>query len=290
MSALIGVMGFLGLLTGLILYIASIFSEIPKKVGAIVAGVGFVFINLSNFPKGALYGFFGLLAIVVGVLMLIGYLVREKSVRNPIIVTVIGFICFFGALSTSTEAPNATEETTAEIAKVEETETQEKVEEPEEEVVVEETIEETEKVSEETTDEKEEPAEDVIGIGDTIIVDEVHYVINEVTNAKNVGGTYGKEAISQFTIINLTVQNEQNEAIKVDSDQFQLISGERTYEASGSAGIYANKDYDFFYTEINPGVALTGNIVFDVPADLENLQLRIQNDFWGNKIGIVHLQ
>ncbi|ANU11971.1 hypothetical protein BBH88_17780 [Planococcus antarcticus DSM 14505] len=287
MSTLIGLVGFLGLLTGLILFIASIFSDIPKKVGTIIAVIGFLFINLSNFPKGALYGVFGFLAILVGVIMLIIYLVREKPVKNPIIVIVLGFISFFGALSIPTETSNATQETPIEAA-----ETQGKVEEPEKEVA-EEIIEETEdkeKISEGTTDEKEEPIEDVIGIGDAIVIDDVHYVINEVTSAKNVGGEYGKDAISQFTIINLTVQNEQNEAIKVDSDQFQLVSGERTYEASGSAGIYANKDYDFFYTEINPGVALSGNIVFDVPADLENLQLYIQNDFWGNKTGIVHLQ
>ncbi|WP_223635303.1 DUF4352 domain-containing protein [Planococcus sp. 4-30] len=284
MSYLLGAMGFLGLLTGLILFISSIFTEIPKKLGGIVAVIGFVFINLSNFPKGSLYGVFGFWAIVVGFLMLIIYLAREKPVKNSIIVIVIGFISFFGAVSTSPETTNDTEETT-----VESVEAQEKVDKAEE-VVSEEIIEETEEVSRETTDEKEEPVEDVIGIGDAIVIDDVHYVINEVTNANNVGGEYGKEAISQFTIVNLTVQNEQNEAIKVDSDQFQLVSGERTYEASGSAGIYANKDYDFFYTEINPGVALTGNIVFDVPADLKNLELHIQNDLWGNKTGIVYLQ
>ncbi|MGE6370839.1 DUF4352 domain-containing protein [Planococcus kocurii] len=284
MSALLGIIGFLGLLTGLILFIISIFSDISKKFGAIIAIIGFVFINLSNFPKTALYGLFGFLAIIVGIIMLIVYLAREKPVKNSIIVIVIGFISFLGAVSTPTESTNDKEETTAESVEV-----QEKVNEPEE-VVSEEIIEETEEVSVETTDEKEEPVEDVIGIGDTIVINDVHYVVNKVTSANNVGGEYGKEAISQFTIINLTVQNEQNEAIKVDSDQFQLISGERTYEASGSAGIYANEDYDFFYTEINPGVALTGNIVFDVPADLKNLELHIQNDRWSNDPGIVYLQ
>ncbi|MGM0898309.1 MAG: DUF4352 domain-containing protein [Bacillota bacterium] len=291
MGTFLGVIGFLAMFAGLIVFIVSIFTDIPKRTGGIIAVIGFIFINLSSFPKDALYGLFGFLAIIVGIIMLITYLVREKPVRNSIIVLVLGLVSFIGAFSTSTDAPRAEEEAVLESTEVEaaETETTEEVDETEEEVT-EEITEETEEVIEETTGEKEEPGESVIGIGDTIVVEDIHYVINGVINAQNVGGEYGKDAISQFTIINLTVLNEQNEAVKVDSNQFELVSGERTYEASGSAGIYANEDYDFFYTEINPGVSLTGNIVFDVPADLENLELHIQTGFWGTETGTVHLQ
>lgn len=279
MGIFLGVTGFLTMLAGLIVFILSLFIDIPKKTGGIIAVIGFFFLNISNFPKDALYGIFGFLAIIVGIGMLIASMISKKPLKNSSVVIVIGCLAFFGALSSSTDTPQAKDETTVESAKVDAAEPQEKVDEPVEEEVIEETI-----------DEKEEPIKNVIGIGDKIVVDDVHYVINEVTSAKNVGGEYGEEAKSQFTIINLTVQNEQDEAIEVDSDQFKLVSGDRTYEASGSAGIYANKDYDFFYTEVNPGVSLTGNIVFDIPADLKNLQLHIQNDFWGNETGVVHLQ
>lgn len=280
MSGLIGLFGIFIMLAGLIVFIVSIFTEIPKKIGAIITIAGFILINLSNFPKDALYGILGFIAMIVGLIMLLVSLRAKKPTRISYIVIIVGFLAFSGSISTETEAPQVSDVTTAEPAEAEAVEKSEKDSEPAE---VKEGI-------EATTDEKEEPVEKVIGIGDKLVVEDVHYVINEITTAQNVGGEYGKDAKSQFTIINLTVQNEQNEAIKVDSDQFKLVSGERSYEASGSAGIYANKDYDFFYTEINPGVSLTGNVVFDVPADLENLQLHIQTDFWDTETGIVHLQ
>lgn len=156
-----------------------------------------------------------------------------------------------------------------------------------------------ETATEETTEEApaeeaaEEPAEEPVeeaGIGTEVKVGDVYFTANEVTTATNVGGEYGVTAQSQFTIVNVTVRNEKNEAITVDSSFFKLLSGERTYDSDGTAAIYANEDADFFLTSVNPGVSLTGNVVFDVPADLENPQMQVQTGFFGTETGIINLK
>lgn len=151
---------------------------------------------------------------------------------------------------------------------------------------------ETEAVEEEATEEAAaEPAkEEVVGIGQEVQVGDVFFMVNEVTNATNVGGEYGATAQSQYTIVNVTVRNEKNEAVTVDNNFFKLLSGERTYDSDGTAGIYANEDADFFLTSVNPGVSLTGNVVFDVPADLESPQLQVQTGFFGTETGVINLK
>lgn len=156
---------------------------------------------------------------------------------------------------------------------------------------------ETEATEEEPAEEEpaeEEPAEEAAaetaGIGEEVQVGDVFFTVNEISNATNVGGEYGVTAQSQFTIVNVTVRNEKNEAITVDNNFFKLLSGERTYDSDGSAGIYANEDADFFLTSVNPGVSLTGNVVFDVPADLEAPQLQVQTGFFGTETGVINLQ
>lgn len=147
-----------------------------------------------------------------------------------------------------------------------------------------------EEPAEEEPAEEEAPAAETAGIGQEVQVGDVFFTVNEISNATNVGGEYGVTAQSQFTIVNVTVRNEKNEAITVDNNFFKLLSGERTYDSDGSAGIYANEDADFFLTSVNPGVSLTGNVVFDVPADLEAPQLQVQTGFFGTETGVINLQ
>jgi hypothetical protein len=145
--------------------------------------------------------------------------------------------------------------------------------------------------SEKPKEKKEAPKEEkVAGIGEEIIVGKVHFVVNEISTTDNVGGEYGVNAQSQFLVANVTITNEKDEAITVDSNFFKLKSGKRTYESDGSAGVYANENADFFLTNVNPGVALTGNVVFDVPADLADPQMQVQTGLFGTETGVINLK
>lgn len=195
-------------------------------------------------------------------------------------VWVIVVIILVGAFGGDDEAEKAVEEVTEPAEAVAAEETKEEV-----------TEEKTEEPAEEEAKEEEPPAEEPNpGIGEEIIVGDVHFTVNETSTAQNVGGEYGVDAQSQFLILNVTIQNEKNEAVTVDSSFFKLLSGERTYDSDGTAAIYANDDASFFLESVNPGVALTGNVVFDVPADLENMQLQVQTGFFGTETGLIDLK
>lgn len=137
---------------------------------------------------------------------------------------------------------------------------------------------------------KEEKKVETVGVGEPLKVGDVVFTINSQKKASNVGGQYGQNAKGEFVILNVTVKNEGKEAITTDSSFFKLLSGDITYEADSTAGIYANDDADFFYQSVNPGIEQKGNIVFDIPKDAKDLTVQVQTGMFGTETGVINLK
>jgi hypothetical protein len=137
---------------------------------------------------------------------------------------------------------------------------------------------------------KEEPKEVTVGKGQPLKVGDVTFTVTGTSTATNVGGEYGVKAQGQFLILDVIVKNEGKEAITTDSSFFKLKSGDITYDADGTAAVYANEDNNFFLQKVNPGLENKGKVVFDIPADATNLQVQVQTGFWGTETGVINLQ
>lgn len=141
-------------------------------------------------------------------------------------------------------------------------------------------------------EEKAEPKveEKVAGIGEAITVGGVEFTVHGTKTAENVGGQYGQNAQGTYLILDVTVKNVGNEAITTDSSFFQLKSGEKTFDADGTAGIYANPDTNFFLEQVNPDLSAKGFVVFDVSDEVianTELMLQVQTGFFGTETGAI---
>lgn len=148
---------------------------------------------------------------------------------------------------------------------------------------------------------KEEPKEEEPSykIGDKVTVGDMEYVINEKTTSAKVGPAIAPTAASgKFVIIDVTLKNNGNEAVTVDSNFFKLQQGEKTFEADSMASMSANQgndggiDNSFFLQEVNPDSEISGKVAFDVSkkvADSKDLLLQVQTGFWGTETGIIAL-
>lgn len=146
---------------------------------------------------------------------------------------------------------------------------------------------------------KEEVAEEkTYKIGDKVVVGDMEYVINGKETAAAVGpAAFPTKASGKFVLIDVTLKNNGNEAVTVDSSFFKLQQGEKTFEADTTGSMYANQgddgiDNSFFLQEVNPESEITGKVAFDVSekiADSKELQLQVQTGFWGTETGIVDL-
>lgn len=90
-----------------------------------------------------------------------------------------------------------------------------------------------------------------------------------------------------FLIVNVTVKNIGTEAINTDSSFFKLITPEGA-EYSPSTVIVTDDKY-LLFESVNPGLALTGNILFEVPPGLTGLDLQVQTGYWGTETGLIKL-
>lgn len=175
------------------------------------------------------------------------------------------------------------EEETPTVAKKEEAEKVEVSAEKQEEAKPEEK-------QEEKVEIKEEPK--VPGIGEMIQVGDVEFTVNGVSTAKNVGGEWGSNSQGTYLLVDLSVKNVGNEAITTDSSFFQLKSGDKTFDADSGASIYANPDTNFFLQQVNPDLAATGVVVFDVSDEVianPELLLQVQTGFFGTETGVIKI-
>lgn len=98
-------------------------------------------------------------------------------------------------------------------------------------------------------------------------VGNIEVTVNSLKEAKSVGDDLlGSKANGTYWIINITVKNDDNQARTIDSSLFQIEGDNNTkYSTEYNAETYANNQNDLFLNQLNPGVTMSGNLVFDMP-------------------------
>lgn len=92
-----------------------------------------------------------------------------------------------------------------------------------------------------------------------------------------------------FKVVEVTVTNNQKDAITVDANSFKLVDNkdrEFTYstQAQTAFDVGNGGQSDFFLKQLNPGLSQTGKIIFDVPADAQGLVLKARGGMTGKEI------
>jgi len=130
-------------------------------------------------------------------------------------------------------------------------------------------------------------------IGEVLTVSDVDFKVTGTSTKKSVGSEYLKaEAKGIYLIVDVTITNNGSESITVDTSNFKLLNDEKRFDADGSASIYANTATDFFLTSLNPGVSLSGKVVFDVSDEIAKSQdniLEVSTAWIGGNKGKISL-
>lgn len=137
-------------------------------------------------------------------------------------------------------------------------------------------------------------------IGDVVNVGDMQYTITEVVTADQVGpSAFPTTASQKYLVVSVTLKNNGNEAVTVDSSFFKLKRGEKTYEADTMGSMSANQSNDgnidnsFFLQQVNPDSEISGKVVFDVApevAEAADLSLQVQTGIFGTETEVINLQ
>jgi hypothetical protein len=93
------------------------------------------------------------------------------------------------------------------------------------------------------------------------------FTVTRMTCGVNhVGGASGKDAQGQFCLLDIAVSNVGTSAeVFADLSQTAYDAAGHEYAVDSAAGVSANKANSAFVAPINPGDAVRGKVVFDVP-------------------------
>lgn len=141
-----------------------------------------------------------------------------------------------------------------------------------------------------TTAEKAAPVP-AAKIGDTVTDKDMDFAVTNFTTAKTLGSSFTKkDAQGTFQVISLKITNQSKETKTIDSSMFQLTDSQgRTFDRSvegQSAQGFSEGGFDLFLQQVQPGLSVNGDIVFDIPADATGLQLVVKGSVFssGKKI------
>lgn len=148
----------------------------------------------------------------------------------------------------------------------------------------------------EKASEKESSQEDIeknVTIGEDLILNDVAFKVNSINNTQSISAANGYASYTpdaegaEFLLVNVTVANNGKKMINTDTSFFKLETSDGvTYSPSR---ILAADEKFFSFDGINPGLNLSGNIVFEVPPNLQGLTLKVQTGYWGTEVGEIKL-
>lgn len=148
----------------------------------------------------------------------------------------------------------------------------------------------------ESTPAKEEPT---FKVGDVVTVGDMEYTVNGLEVSKSVGPSImPTDAKGTFLIVDLTVKNNGNEAVMVDSSFFKLKEGDKSFEADATGSMSANQGEDgnitnsFFLENLNPDIEMQGKIAFDISEEQANstkTQLEVSTGAFGTETETINL-
>jgi uncharacterized protein DUF4352 len=97
----------------------------------------------------------------------------------------------------------------------------------------------------------------------------------------------GAKAQGEYCLITLRVKNIGKEAQAfADSAQKAYDAKKVEYSVDSGAGIYVNSDNQVLFQDINPGNAVTGTLVFDVPKGTKLTSLELHDSIFSGGVQV----
>ncbi len=127
---------------------------------------------------------------------------------------------------------------------------------------------------------EETQEETIYGMNENIEVDYLTYKITKAETFSEMGTSIiNKETSGKFVKVYLEIMNNAKETKEIFSPRFKIEDNQgRVYERLSDDMMHIS-DYLEFGIQLQPGLATSGAIVFELPKDSKNLELIISGDW-----------
>lgn len=123
-------------------------------------------------------------------------------------------------------------------------------------------------------------------IGETVQDGDLAFTATSVATASSLGNSLtSTKAQGIFYVITLEIENKGKETKTIDSSMITLTDSQdrkfdRSIEGQTAKGLSQGK-VDLFLQQVQPGLSVTGDIVFDIPKDATGLKLAVKSSLFG---------
>jgi len=127
---------------------------------------------------------------------------------------------------------------------------------------------------------KSEPKQTLYNMNQDILVDYLSYKVTKVETFKEMGTSiYNKKTEGKFVKIYLKITNNAKETKQIFTPRFKIEDGYgRRYDRLSDDYFYISDALDFG-KQLQPGLPVSGAIVFEMPEDSEDLTLIVSGDW-----------
>lgn len=138
------------------------------------------------------------------------------------------------------------------------------------------------------TGSKQQETKSVAKIGEAVQDGDIAFTAMSVDTATSLGNSFTrKDAQGVFTIVTLKIENKGKETKTIDSSMIQLTDSQgrkfdRSIDGQTAKGMAQGK-VDLFLQQVQPGLNVTGDIVFDIPKDATGLKLLVKGSLFGSQ-------
>lgn len=125
-------------------------------------------------------------------------------------------------------------------------------------------------------------------VGEAVQDGDIAFTAIDTTKAKTLGNQYTrKTAQGTFYIVTLKIENKGKETKTIDSSMLTLTDSQgrqfdRSIDGQTAKGLAEGK-VDLFLQQVQPGLNVTGDIVFDIPKDATGLKLNVKGGYFGKE-------
>lgn len=113
------------------------------------------------------------------------------------------------------------------------------------------------------------------------------FTVTNVTTSKTLGNSFTqKSAQGTFYVVTLKIENKGNKTATFDSSMGKVTDDkgrefERSIEGQTAKGL-AQGSVDLFLQQIQPSLSVTGDMVFDLPPDIQNPMLVVKGSLFSD--------
>lgn len=142
--------------------------------------------------------------------------------------------------------------------------------------------------AEAATSSKKKKAPQAATIGSTVKDGKFTFKVTKIANGpKRIGNEFaGTRPQGKFVYVHVTVKNHGDEAQYFSGDAQKLLAGDKEYSADSEAAVYLG-DSQSLFEEINPGNAVKGIIVYDIPKTVKPTGVELHDSPFSRGVRIV---